>query len=216
MDEFSFCLEIIRREINKFNLNTMDATTTSCINAATFENINYDNALHRCSYMYRCGTINLCFLRDCFAKFFSDFKSIVFLLSKWISHPNLSVCSLNTGPALDYIAFLLSYQHCGKFPTLFKDIKVISKHGAWRNTVNFMHQIVTEGNFRNLPIPALGKIEVIQGDPFKDFTQKVKDPICNADILIMMKKFNLQEASCNQDIINSFQVIFLLNYSKFL
>lgn len=220
MSLLEFCLEIIKRESSRFNVG-IDARNASQITAATASDISFDIAHNRCAYLYRCGTITLSFAMDCFTKFLSDRKSLAFLLSKWVKSPELTVCSLSKGPALDYIALLLSYQiECKNFPSLFKNVKVISKYGAWRNTVNIMLEILNGGYFQSIfsTLP-VGNIEVFQGDPFENLTDKIKQPISEADIILMMKTLNLQADGYDQNkIAKSLQVnnfVFWLSVTLF-
>lgn len=196
MEFLRFCLEIIRREAQKFNVG-IKPETASQLTAANADDVKFDDAHNRCAFLYRCGTINLSLAKDCFSKFLSECNGIEYLMAKWKSDSCLTFCSLTKGPALDYIALLLSHEQCRILNSLIGNLRIISKHGAWRNTANIMVEIINEGCLKNVS-PSLGTIEVIQGDPFNNFTEKVRLPINDSDIVMMIKSLNLQSDGYDQ------------------
>lgn len=196
MEFLRFCLEVIKREAKKFNVG-IKADTASQLTAANVDDVKFDDAHNRCAFLYRCGPINLSFAKDCFSKFLSDCNGIEYLMAKWKSDSCLRFCSLTRGPALDYIALLLSHEQCRLFSSLIRNIRIISKHGAWRNTANITLEIINEGYLKNVS-PSLGTIEVIQGDPFNSFTEKVRLPINDSDIVMMIKSLNFKSDGYDQ------------------
>lgn len=195
MEFLRFCLEIIKREAKKFNVG-IKHETASQLTAANVDDVNFDDAHNRCAFLYRCGPINLSFAKECFSKFLSDCNGIQYLMTKWKSDSCLTFCSLTKGPALDYIALLLSHEQCSVFSSLLRNIRIISKHGAWRNTANITLEIINEG-YLNIS-PSLGTIEVIQGDPFNSFTEKVRLPINDSGIVMMIKSLNFKSDGYDQ------------------
>lgn len=202
MEFFQFCLEIINREVKKCHV-AFDTSGLKKLTIASANDCNYDDIKKRCHFLYKCGTINLYFAENCFRTFLLDNKTAKDLLSKWKDCTDLSFCSFSTGPALDYVAFLHSFQKSGMIPPVFKKIQIISKHSTWKSTTNVMHEIISEGYLKNLPSGAVGNIKVIQANPFSHFSQNVKSSISSSDVIMMMNRgYNQKEIS------QSFQVIF--------
>lgn len=209
MEFFQFCLEIINREVKKFNV-AFDASGLKKFTVDSSNNANYDLISKRCHFLYRCGTINLYFAKVCFKTFLMDHKILKDLLTKWNNSTDLTFCSVSTGPALDYIALLHSFQESGMIPPLFKNIKIVTKYGAWRNTTDIVPQIIREGYLKSLPSVANEKIKVFQGDPFKNLAEKIKSVISRSDVIMMMKRLNLQVNGYKQKKISkSIKVIFI-------
>lgn len=212
MEFFQFCLEIINREIKKFNV-AFDVSGLKKLTLVSFNNANYDIIKKRCHFLYKCGTIHLYFAKVCFKTFLLDQKIVGDLLSEWENNADLTFCSISTGPGLDYVALIHSFQESGMIPPLIKNVKIVLKYGAWRSTVNIMHKTISEGYLKSLPSTAIGKIKVVQGDvfdPAEIVVGKLKSAISNSDVIMMMKRLNLQANGYDQKKISkSIKVIFI-------
>lgn len=212
MEFFQFCLEIINREVKNFNV-AFDVSGLKKLSIVSANNTNYDLIKKRCHFLYKCGTIHFYFAKVCFKTFLLDKKIIGDLLSEWNNCADLTFCSISTGPALDYIALIQSFQESGMIPPLFKNIKIVSKYDAWRNTITIMRKIICEGYLKSLPV-AVRKIKLVQGDLFDDsaeiIDEKIKSALNSSDVIMMVKRLNLQVNGYDQKKIpKSIKVIFI-------
>ena len=208
MEFFQLCLEIINKEVKKNNV-AFESSGLKKLTNNSFNDADYNLIQKRYHFLYRCGAIDLYFAKICFKTFLLDNEVVKDLLSKWKNSTTLTFCSISIGPALDYIAFLHSFKELGVIPPLFKNVKVIAKHGAWRNTTNILNEMISEGYFKSLFTVAVGNIKVIEGNPFKKFSQNIKSSISSSDVVMMVKRLNLKIGYNKEKISKCIQVILI-------
>ncbi|GIY85444.1 uncharacterized protein CDAR_426121 [Caerostris darwini] len=190
-----FCFSVVDKEIKKFNLDfNVYRSYVGELTAVT--NKNFDIAYNRCAFMYKCGIFNMYFFKACFTKFlleYSDFGELVLL---WKSLKNVKLCSISCGPGLEYLSFMSTLlEHT---TISIKDVMILSKHGAWRNTVNIVSDIINEGTLESFGIPKkfnFRNVKVLQADLFNRFPEKGMAVLRDSDIIFMIRSLNLANLS---------------------
>ncbi|GFS76014.1 uncharacterized protein NPIL_302921 [Nephila pilipes] len=201
MDYFRFCCLVIESEMQKFNLDS--SVYQSCLSELTSNwDINFDIAYNRCAFMYKYATCNMLYFKSCIKTFLlacPDFSSIV---SSWNSVPDIGLCSFTCGPALDYLAFMSALsEHIS--PPSFKTITILSKHGAWRNTIGFVPDAMMKTAMISYDIPRCfnyENVKVIQNDLLKlPFSGKGSTALSNAQVILMVKSLNLAASGSEEE-----------------
>ncbi|GIY95702.1 uncharacterized protein CEXT_540731 [Caerostris extrusa] len=79
-----------------------------------------------------------------------------------------------------------------------KDVMILSKHGAWRNTVNIVSDVINEGTLESFGIPKkfnFRNVKVLQADLFNRFPEKGIAVLRDSDIIFMIRSLNLPNLS---------------------
>ncbi|KAF8795827.1 hypothetical protein HNY73_000281 [Argiope bruennichi] len=163
--------------------------------------VNFDIAYNRCAFMYKYTLCNMYFFKDCINKFLLQCTEFKNLVSKWTVDSNSKLCAMSCGPGLDYLSFMLALsEHVS--PSTFKNITILSKHGAWRNTVGIVADALEEGALSKYGIGKLlnfKNIEVIQSNLLISIPVKGFEALQHSSVILMTKTLNLAAPGSNEE-----------------
>lgn len=202
MEYYRVFIKVLLKEIEKFKLDT-EVYSTYAIQLTPSLAENFDVPYYRCAFMYRYATGSIYFFNDCIKKFLLEYSNIKDIFSLWKSYSDVKVCSLSVGPGLDYLGFVLAILEYDPSPPNFNGVKIISKHGAWRNTVNLLLEVFREqGTAFEVEWPNLKyeNVDVIQADLLKRYSGNCEIiAVREANVILMIKTLNLLAAGTNQE-----------------
>ncbi|KFM72772.1 hypothetical protein X975_08323, partial [Stegodyphus mimosarum] len=164
MEYFEFFFKVIQKEAEKFNLPHAIAHFTELKDDA-----NFDIASNRCAYIYRYATNTLYYMNKHISNFFLECPEVIQIFQEW-SVKGVNFTSISSGPGIEFFAFVMSLKDYKsiKIQEFFKSVKILSKFGAWRNTMNIMLDIIEAGEFKCLEHGILNRknIDLVQICPF--------------------------------------------------
>lgn len=210
MEYYEVFMKVILEEVAKFKLS-IDVFSTHISQLTASLDENFDIPYNRCAFMYRYGTVFTHFFNNCIQNFLSDYSLTNQVFAAWKSYSEVKVCSLSTGPGLDYIGFILAVLENDLSPPNF-DITVITKNGAWRNTRNLILEVLngpiagTVFSKKNLQYQ---NVNVVQFDFLKNFSFGNLKAASEANVILMMKTLNLMAPGTPQEgqLLHMFKVI---------
>lgn len=196
MEYYDLCSKVIEKELKKFNLDRKAHSEFESGLTALFPD-NFDVPYNRCAFMSCYATTNVLSFKDCINNFLLGYPKAQDILSEWKSHCEVKVCSLSTGPGLDYLAFMLAILGYEPLPPKFNGANVVSKYTSWQNTIDLISEVFQEqGSVLGISLAKLSfnNVKVIQTDDLVKCFSKVHEhgPLRDAHIILMMKTFKFK------------------------
>ncbi|GBN76634.1 hypothetical protein AVEN_218486-1 [Araneus ventricosus] len=215
MEYMKFCAYVIDKEMQRFNLDfTVYQSFVAQLPGVL--DVNFDIAYNRCAFMYKYTLCNIYFFKDCMNKFILECPEFKNLVSKWTADSNTRLCSFSCGPGLDYLAFMLALSDHLTHPS-FKSLTILSKHGAWRNTVGIIADALQEGVLSKCGIGKLVNFknaEVVQTNLLAYIPMKGLEALQQSSVIFMVKTLNLAAPGTNEEEIIKTKLLGLISSLK--
>ncbi|CAL1280279.1 unnamed protein product [Larinioides sclopetarius] len=215
MEYMKFCAYVVDKEMERFNLDfTVYQSFVTQLPGVL--DVNFDIAYNRCAFMYKYTLCNIYFFKDCMNKFILEYPEFRNLVSKWTTDSDIKLCSLSCGPGLDYLSFMLSLSD-HLTPPSFKNVTILSKYGAWRNTVGIVADALQEGV---LSKSGIGKMvnfkntEVVQANLLVSIPVKGLEALQHSGVILMVKTLNLISPGTNEEDILKTKLLDLISSMK--
>ncbi|GBN04142.1 hypothetical protein AVEN_119013-1 [Araneus ventricosus] len=123
---------------------------------------------------------------------------------------------MSCGPGLDYLSFMLALSNHLNPPS-FESVTILSKHGAWRNTVGIVADALEEGVLSKCQIGKMldfKNIEVVQANLLTTIPVKGLEVLQHSNVILMMRNFNLIASGSDEEEIIKTKLVELISSLK--